>query len=69
MYNIYQFLKAINKVTVYTDVYGYDALSLIVDLGSAMGLWLGLCALSILDYGIACGEYIYAKCIKAKIFS
>ena len=57
-------LKAATEVTVYTEVYGYDALSLIVDLGSAMGLWLGLCALSVLDYGLEAFDYIYAKYMK-----
>ena len=57
-------LKASNKVTVHTEVYAYDAISLIVDLGSAMGLWLGLSALSVLDYGLVAFDYIYAKCIK-----
>ena len=57
-------LKASTEVTVYTEVYGYDALSLIVDLGSAMGLWLGLSALSVLDYGLEAFDYIYAKYIK-----
>ena len=38
-----------NEVTVYTDVYAYDMFSLVVDLGSALGLWLGLSALSMLD--------------------
>ena len=38
-----------NEVTVYTDVYAYDMFSLVVDLGSALGLWLGLSALSVLD--------------------
>ena len=32
-----------------TDVLAYDEFSLIVDLGSALGLWLGLSALSIFD--------------------
>ena len=36
--------------TVYTQVYSYDILSLTVDLGSALGLWMGLSCLSILDF-------------------
>ena len=36
-------------ITVYTDVLAYDMFSLVVDLGSALGLWLGLSALSIFD--------------------
>ena len=38
------------EVLVLTDLYAYDIFSLIVDLGSALGLWLGLSALSIFDY-------------------
>ena len=41
-----------DEATVLTQVYAYDIFSLVVDLGSAVGLWLGLCALSIFDYVI-----------------
>lgn len=41
-----------DDVTVYTEVYGYDIFNLVVDLGSALGLWLGLSALSILDFTV-----------------
>ena len=46
------FFQASSKdwATVHTQVYSYDILSLTVDLGSALGLWLGLSCLSILDY-------------------
>ena len=36
--------------TVHTHVYSYDIFSLIVDIGSAMGLWMGLSCISILDH-------------------
>ena len=36
-------------INVYTEMYSYDIFSLIVDLGSALGLWLGLSAICILD--------------------
>ena len=36
-----------NNVTVLRDYYAYDEFSLIVDLGSALGLWMGLSALDI----------------------
>ena len=38
-----------DEVTVYKEVHAYDMFDLVVDLGSALGLWLGLSALSILD--------------------
>ncbi len=40
------------QVTVFKEIYSYDEFSLIVDLGSALGLWLGLSAIGILDYFI-----------------
>ena len=38
------------KVTVFKDVFAYDEFNLVVDIGSALGLWLGLSALSIFDH-------------------
>ena len=38
-----------DEIIVHTDAYAYDIFSLIVDLGSSLGLWLGLSALSIFD--------------------
>ena len=38
-----------NEVVVNTAVIAYDMFSFVVDLGSALGLWLGLSALSIFD--------------------
>ena len=38
-----------DEVVVYTAVIDYDMFNLVVDLGSALGLWLGLSALSIFD--------------------
>ena len=37
------------EVVVTTDVFAYDIFNLVVDTGSALGLWLGLSALSIFD--------------------
>ena len=48
-----------NEVELLTDINAYDVFSLIVDLGSAMGLWLGLSALSIFD--IVMDGYLVAK--------
>ena len=36
-------------VKVYTLVYAYDVFNLVVDLGSSLGLWFGLSAISIYD--------------------
>ena len=38
-----------DEVVVHTAVIAYDMFNLVVDLGSALGLWLGLSALSIFD--------------------
>ena len=37
------------EVIVYKDTYSYDAFNLVVDIGSALGLWLGLSVMSIFD--------------------
>ena len=37
------------EVVVYKDTYSYDTFNLIVDIGSALGLWLGLSVLCIFD--------------------
>ncbi len=42
----------VDDILVYTDTYTNDMFDIIVDLGSALGLWLGLTALSIFDYVI-----------------
>ena len=42
-------IKIKDEVTVYTYAEAFDEFGLIVDLGSALGLWLGLSALSIFD--------------------
>ena len=38
-----------SKVKVKTTAYSFDKFALIVELGSSLGLWLGLSALSFLD--------------------
>ena len=42
-------LRIKNDVTIYTDKYAYDMFNLVIDLGSSLGLWLGLSALSIVE--------------------
>ena len=44
-------LKAFSKdwAVKHTKVYSYDEFDFVVDFGSALGLWLGLSCLSILD--------------------
>ncbi len=41
------YFNIIDEVTVITDTYSYDMFSLVVDLGSALGLWLGISAVEI----------------------
>ena len=41
--------EILDAITVYKEAAAYDMFSLIVDLGSNLGLWLGLSALSIFD--------------------
>ena len=45
-----------DEVAVHTDTSAYDIFSLVVDLGSALGLWLGLSAVSIFGSVV---DYIY----------
>ena len=52
------------EIIVYTDTYAYDMFSLVVDLGSALGLWLGLSALSIFDYVIEALIFSKTFCFK-----
>ena len=52
-------IKFDRDVQVYKRVYSYDVFSLVVELGSALGLWVGLSALGLLDI-------IIEVCFKAK---
>ena len=45
-------------ILVYSEVYAYDMFNLIVDMGSSLGLWLGLSALSIFDLVIVAHDLI-----------
>ena len=52
--------EILDSVTVHTDMYESDLFDLVVDLGSALGLWLGMSALCIFDFMLI----IYIKVIK-----
>jgi hypothetical protein len=45
-------LRLHEKVDVLTDVYSYDLFNLVVDFGSALGLWLGFSILSLFDFSV-----------------
>ena len=47
--NAFLLAKSNDWATVSTETYSYDIFSLTVDFGSALGLWLGLSCISILD--------------------
>ena len=57
-------IEFLNDVMIYTDVYAYDMFSLVIDLGSSLGLWLGLSALSFFDlflhvYSVTKQKYLH----------
>ncbi len=52
--------EILNSVTVHRDMYESDFFDLLVNLGSALGLWLGMSALCIFDFILI----IYNKIIK-----
>ena len=58
--NIRLMLK--DEVTVFTYVHAYDWFNLLVDLGSALGLWLGLSVLSIFDSILELYSVTRSKC-------
>ena len=53
----------LNSVTVHTDIYDYDLFDLVVDLGSELGLWLGMSALCIYDFILIIYKNIIKKFI------
>ena len=55
-----------NEVVVMKATYSYDIFSLIVDIGSALGLWLGLSALSLFDNIIILTQRYHKKINKKK---
>ena len=61
--------KFADVVTVETEINGYDSFRLIVEVGSSLGLWLGLCIIGIFDLVIkgvprllVCLIRYYEKC-------
>ena len=54
-------LKIMDKIFVHTDVCAYDVFSLVVDLGSSIGPWLGLSAIGIFDYLIDFYTFVLSK--------
>ena len=42
-------LKLPDRVTYFTDSYSYKGFDLVVDIGSALGLWIGLSVLGFYD--------------------
>ena len=54
-------IRVDEEVAVLKEVYSYDLFNLVVDLGSALGLWLGLSALSFFDYTV-----LYLSLAKSK---
>ena len=53
------FMKS--QVVISKDTYSYDIFNLMVDMGSALGLWLGLSVMSILDNIIVCFSWIIQR--------
>ena len=53
-------LSVPERVTYFTDTYSYKGFDLVVDIGSALGLWIGLSALGCFDEVIAILMY-YSK--------
>ncbi len=45
-------LKFAGDINVETEINGYDSFRLIIEIGSSLGLWLGLCIISIFDMSI-----------------
>ena len=58
--------NSVIKVTKYVKLPNYNYLNFWVDVGSSMGLWLGLSALSLYDHGI--GICAYLKSFSRKLF-
>ena len=61
LFKSYINIKMMNEVVVHTDTFAYDVFSLVVDLGSALGLWLGLSAISIFEYMLGMYEALKQK--------
>ena len=42
-------IKFADVVNVETEINGYDSFRLVIEVGSSLGLWLGLCIIGIFD--------------------
>ena len=49
------------EVKVYEKVFNYSLFQFIIDVGSSIGLWLGLSALSIYDIIVQAIQFVRAK--------
>ena len=56
--NLINYLLFLIKVKIEEEVSNYNEFSLIVEIGSCLGLWLGLCISSIYDLLVQLGHYI-----------
>ena len=58
IYTLFQINHNLIKVKIEEEVSNYNEFSLIVEIGSCLGLWLGLCISGIYDMFIQLGHYI-----------
>ena len=67
LYNAHLDIRVEEEVAVITDVYSHDLFNLVVDFGSALGLWLGFSALSFIDYTVKFLSLAKSKLQKKKV--
>ena len=54
------YLNFQKMVTVIKNKKAYGVFDLVVDIGSSLGLWMGLSALGVFDLALQAGEYFVA---------